>query len=114
MPHRTRTLAVALAAVFTMLVLGYQGMPRRYYDHLEKYHAGHVIASIGAYILAAGVFIFFANLLVALFKGKPAETNPWGGLTLEWRLPSPPPTENFETIPAVHDGPYAYNPETKE
>ena len=29
-------------------------------------------------------------------------SNPWGGVTLEWQVPSPPPTENFETIPDGH------------
>ena len=29
---------------------------------------------------------FFANLIVALFKGKKAEQNPWGGVTLEWQI----------------------------
>jgi cytochrome c oxidase subunit 1 len=96
---------------FTMLILGYQGMPRRYYDHLPQYHTGHVIASIGSFILAAGVFVFLGNFVVALFKGRKAEANPWGGVTLEWRIASPPPTENFAEIPRIEGGPYEFNPE---
>jgi cytochrome c oxidase subunit 1 len=96
---------------FTMLVLGYMGMPRRYFTHLPQYHTAHVIASIGAFIMVSGLILFFANLLVALFRGKKAEQNPWGGVTLEWRIPSPPPKENFEEIPTITSRPYVFNPE---
>src|SRR5512146_787054 len=73
-----------------MLILGYAGMPRRYYTHLPQYHTGHVIASIGGFILAAGLALLFGNLIVALFKGKTAGRNPWGGVTLEWQVSTPP------------------------
>ena len=97
-----------------MLVLGYLGMPRRYYTHLPQYSTGHLIASIGGFIMAIGLVLFFANLVVALFKGKKAESNPWGGVTLEWHTPSPPPLENFEEIPVIKDRPYIFNPETAQ
>jgi cytochrome c oxidase subunit 1 len=96
---------------FTMLVLGYQGMPRRYYTHLPQYHTNHVIASIGAFIMVAGLLIFFANLIVALFKGSKAPQDPWGGKTLEWTTSSPPPLENFAEIPVITGRPYDFNPE---
>jgi cytochrome c oxidase subunit 1 len=97
---------------FSMLVLGYMGMPRRYFTHLPQYHLGHVIASIGGFILAAGLVLFFGNLIVALFKGKRADQNPWGGVTLEWQVASPPPKENFSQIPIIKERPYIFNPET--
>ena len=96
---------------FSMLVLGYMGMPRRYFTHLPQYHSAHAIASWGSFILAIGLVLFFANLIVGLFKGKKAEKNPWGGITLEWQLPSPPPKENFPEIPTITDRPYIFNPE---
>ncbi len=96
---------------FTMLVLGYMGMPRRYFTHLPQYHEAHVIASIGAFIMVFGLLLFFGNLLAALWKGKKAEANPWGGVTLEWQTSSPPPLENFETRPEIHERPYIFNPE---
>jgi len=49
------------------------------------------------------------NLLVALRRGAIAPANPWGGKTLEWTVASPPPTENFHTIPVVTAGPYDYS-----
>ena len=42
--------------------------------------------------------------------GRRIEANPWGGVTLEWGIPSPPPTENFEQIPTVTGPPYEFNP----
>ena len=59
--------------------------------------------------MAFGLVLFFANLLVALFKGKKAEQNPWGGVTLEWQIPTPPPAENFLVIPEIKGRPYAFN-----
>jgi cytochrome c oxidase subunit I len=99
---------------FGMLVLGYMGMPRRYYTHLPQYHHGHVLASIGGFILASGLFLLLGNLIVALFKGKKAEQNPWGGVTLEWQVSSPPPTENFSELPTINSRPYIFNPEATQ
>jgi cytochrome c oxidase subunit I len=95
----------------TMLFLGYAGMPRRYYTHLPQYHNAHVVATIGSFILAAGLVLLFANLLVALFRGERAERNPWGGVTLEWQVPTPPPLENFDVIPEIKSRPYIFHPE---
>jgi cytochrome c oxidase subunit 1 len=94
---------------FPFLVLGYLGMPRRYYDYLPEYQPIHVIATVGSWILALGIVIMIINLLVSLRKGALAPANPWGGKTLEWTVPSPPPTENFDAIPAVTTGPYDYS-----
>lgn len=96
---------------FSMLVLGAMGMPRRYYTHLPQYHAGHVVATVGSFILAAGMLLFFANLAVAAVRGRKAEENPWGGVTLEWQVATPPPPENFAAIPVVRGRPYVFNPE---
>jgi cytochrome c oxidase subunit 1 len=97
---------------FTMLVLGLQGMPRRYYNHLPMFDLGHEVATVGSWFLVAGLGIFFANLVVARFRGAPAGANPWGGVTLEWSTASPPPVENFAVIPTVTQGAYdAYGQE---
>ena len=69
---------------FTMLVMGMQGMPRRYYDHLPQFHTGHLVATVGSWILVAGLVLMFCNLVVGLLRGEKAVDNPWGGLTLEW------------------------------
>ena len=93
---------------FPLFVIGWMGMPRRYYDYLPQFHTGHLISTIGSWILITGLLILLANLVNALFKGEKAGRNPWGGATLEWQVSSPPPLENFETIPQVTKKPYDF------
>jgi len=95
---------------FPMLLLGWQGMPRRYYDYVPQFHTLHLISTVGSWILIAGLILMFANLLRSLFRGEKAGENPWGGATLEWQISSPPPPENFEKMPVVERGPYEYGP----
>jgi cytochrome c oxidase subunit 1 len=93
---------------FTMLILGFMGMPRRYFDSVPQFQPYHVVATVGSWILVLGLIIYALNLLYALMFGKKAEANPWGGATLEWQIPSPPPLENFDEIPTISHGPYVY------
>jgi cytochrome c oxidase subunit 1 len=96
---------------FPMFIMGYMGMPRRYYDYLPEYKIYHVISTVGSWILILGILILIFNLLKALLSknNRTTEINPWGGTTLEWTVPSPPPLENFDEIPTVTHGPY-YRP----
>ena len=91
-----------------MFVLGMQGMPRRYYDYLPQFEAGNFISGLGAYLMGVAIALMFYNLLVSLRKGERAPGDPWGGTTLEWSLPSPPPQHNFETQPVVKPYPYDF------
>lgn len=93
---------------FTMMVMGWLGMPRRYYTYLPYYHPYHVVATVGSWLLVAGIFMFLGGILASLWKGTKANHNPWGGATLEWQTTSPPPVENFDVIPTVTHGPYHY------
>jgi cytochrome c oxidase subunit 1 len=94
---------------FTMFLLGLQGMPRRYFQYLPQFRTNHIISTIGSWIFVAGLLIMFGNLIWALVRGKKAPDNPWGGRTLEWQIPSPPPRENFEKIPVITHGPYKFD-----
>jgi cytochrome c oxidase subunit 1 len=93
---------------FSMLLLGWEGMPRRYYDYLPQYQPLHAAATVGSWILVAGLLLMFGNLIHSIFRGPRAEANPWRGATLEWQAASPPLTENFETLPEVRCGPYDF------
>jgi len=94
---------------FTMFILGLQGMPRRYFQYQPQFQTNHIISTVGSWILAVGLLIMFGNLIRSIFKGEKAPMNPWGGKTLEWTIPSPPPAENFEEIPVIQHGPYKYD-----
>ncbi len=88
---------------FPMHQLGLNGMPRRVYTYLPETGWGtlNLIASIGAFVLAAGVLVFIVNAIWALRAGVVAGDNPWGAASLEWSVPSPPPHYNFHNIPVV-------------
>jgi cytochrome c oxidase subunit I len=90
-------------------VLGYLGMPRRYYAYPPEFQVLNVMSSAGASILAVGYVLPLAYLLWSLAYGPPAGANPWGATGLEWQTPSPPPTENFTKVPIVTVGPYEYS-----
>jgi cytochrome c oxidase subunit 1 len=94
---------------FPMLILGYMGMPRRYYHYLPEYETLQRIATVGSWIMVVGILLLIINLIVSLKRGDKALANPWGGRTLEWTVSSPPPTENFHEIPVVTTGPYDYS-----
>ena len=120
--YKERTAVVAWVHIFvgfnmlyfTMLVLGMQGMPRRYYDHLPGFHLGHLIATVGSWIMVAGLLLMVTNLVRGLFRKVEVPANPWGGVTLEWTVPSPPPVENFDVLPVITEAPYTFNPVSKE
>jgi cytochrome c oxidase subunit 1 len=68
----------------------------------------NVLSSAGASILGLGYLLPAIYLTYSLVKGKAAPANPWGATGLEWSMPSPPPTFNFEQDPIVTDMPYHY------
>ncbi|NNG27955.1 MAG: cytochrome c oxidase subunit I [Ignavibacteriaceae bacterium] len=94
---------------FPMLVMGWLGMPRRYYDYLPQFHPYHLTSTIGSWILITGLILMFYNLFKALKSGPViAEKNIWGGETLEWQIDTPPIHENFVEIPIIEESPYQY------
>lgn len=97
-----------------LFAAGLAGMPRRYADYLPEYEIYHQLSTIGSWIMVPALLLMFGNLICSAFKGRGTETNPWGGVTLEWTVPSPPPTFQFETIPEVTRGPYDFEDEVKE
>ena len=90
-------------AFFPMHFSGLLGMPRRIYTYgAELGVTGfNVVSTIGAFLIGAATLIFFVNLLRTRRRGAPAGNDPWGGATLEWAIPSPPPVYNFTVIPQV-------------
>jgi cytochrome c oxidase subunit 1 len=93
---------------FPQFIIGMMGMPRRYFDYLPQFTFGHQLSFFGGVLLVIGFII----MLITLFskKGAKAPDNPWGGRTFEWRIPSPPPVENFDVMPEMgeNETPYDY------
>ena len=65
-----------------------------------------ILGAVGVVIVLAGVALVVLNLVVCVVMGKGAETeaDPWGGLTPEWLLPSPPPLGPAEALPELTSG----------
>jgi cytochrome c oxidase subunit I len=98
---------------FPQFLLGYLGMPRRYHAYPATepvWQILHVMSSSGASILAVGMIIPGIYFVWSLFYGPRAPANPWLATGLEWRTPSPPPTENFYETPIVTWEAYEYRP----
>jgi cytochrome c oxidase subunit 1 len=111
-PAYVGAVAAAVGFVFhfvPMLILGMQGMPRRYYDYLPQYETGNFLAGFGAYLLVFGLLLMLLNLVFSLRNPRTAPANPWGGTTLEWSIPSPPPVENFTDSPNIKEFPYDFS-----
>ncbi|MBV8737521.1 MAG: cbb3-type cytochrome c oxidase subunit I [Alphaproteobacteria bacterium] len=96
---------------FPQFILGYLGMPRRYYTYVPAWESWNLLSSAGASILAVAYALPLFYLGWSLLYGRRAGPNPWGATGLEWTTPSPPPTHNWELTPTVKLGPYSYNPE---
>jgi cytochrome c oxidase subunit 1 len=94
---------------FPKFILGYMGMPRRYYDYLPEFANLQLISTIGSWILSLTIFFIVGYLIHALLKGNRATSNPWGGVTLEWHIQSPPTMENFHEIPNITRMPYDFS-----
>jgi len=105
---------VCFNLVFIPLFLaGLKGNPRRIYelssyDFLKPVQHIHVIATLATIGLLVGQLPFVINFVYSLMRGKKAVANPWQANTLEWTTDSPPPHENFTTMPAVYRDPYEY------
>lgn len=93
---------------FPQFVLGFIGMPRRYYSYANEFQILNVMSTLGATILAVGYLLPMGYLLWSLKYGQKADANPWQAKGLEWEVASPPPTHNFETTPVVTEEAYHY------
>jgi cytochrome c oxidase subunit 1 len=88
---------------FPMHLLGLDGMPRRVYTYLPEMGWGdlNLLATVGSWIIAASMIVFFVNVLKSLKSGAVAGADPWGSPSLEWATASPPEPWNFRDIPEV-------------
>lgn len=93
-------------AFLPLYVLGFMGMTRRlsHYDAATGWRPLLIVAAIGAGIIACGVVFQVLQLIVSIRNRqfcRDTTGDAWGGRTLEWSIPSPPPAYNFATIPTV-------------
>ncbi|HKN92974.1 MAG TPA: cytochrome c oxidase subunit I [Thermoleophilaceae bacterium] len=101
---------------FPMHIVGLLGMPRRVYTYPSNvgWAPYNLSETIGSYILAGGLVLMVVTLVWAYFRGPAAGPNPFGGATLEWSIPSPPPEYNFAVIPTISSAYPMWDPEDRE
>jgi len=87
-----------------MMILGLLGMPRRVATYPDGLGWGlwNMIATVGAFMIAASIVVFMINVIVSMRRKADAGADPWDARTIEWMIPSPPPVYNFAEIPQVH------------
>jgi heme/copper-type cytochrome/quinol oxidase subunit 1 len=99
--------AFALMSFFA----GVKGQPADVY----KFYGGegldgfNLVASIGAFVMAAGVLLELGNLAYSYSRGVVTGHDPWGAGTLEWFATSPPPIHNFDVVPDVRSSEPLYD-----
>ncbi|WDM85514.1 cytochrome c oxidase subunit I [Ehrlichia sp. JZT12] len=82
--------------------LGIAGMPRRIPDYPDAFIPWNYISSAGAVLSFISALFFIYIVISTLRNGKQCPSNPWGGDTLEWTVPSPAPFHTFnDEIPKV-------------
>jgi cytochrome c oxidase subunit 1 len=84
-------------------VAGLRGLPRRYIDYPPDmgFDTPNLVSSLGYVVMAAGVIAFLIDVAISLRRRVPAGDDPWGGYSLEWATSSPPPEQNFTSLPPI-------------
>ncbi len=106
-----------LVMAFGQWLAGYDGAPW----HVSSYvgsrasswatYAG--LSSAGGVLVALGLLLFAGNAAITWARAgqlpeASRQADPYGGATLEWATSSPPPEDNFDTLPEIRsDAPLA-------
>ena len=88
---------------FPMHLLGLLGMPRRVYtySHGGTWEVYNFASTVGSFVMALGILVFFVNVIRTQRSGRRAGNDPWLANTLEWLATSPPAPQNFDSVPYV-------------
>ncbi|MCA9233958.1 MAG: cytochrome c oxidase subunit I [Planctomycetales bacterium] len=83
--------------------LGAMGMPRRVYTYADNpgWALLNGVSSFSVIFMVAGTMVLVWNVVWSLRAGAPAGDNPWDAFTLEWATTSPPPEDNFKSLPEI-------------
>ncbi|MGH2907582.1 MAG: cytochrome c oxidase subunit I [Solirubrobacterales bacterium] len=88
-------------ALLAMCSLGVDGFARELYTYSGGFQARNIEAGLGTLLAAFGAIGLLINLMQSSTKGAVAGNDPWHAGTLEWFAQSPPPANNFDSVPAV-------------
>jgi cytochrome c oxidase subunit I+III len=88
---------------FPMHITGLLGMPRRVYTYQPGLglELPNLISTVGAFIIAASMVVFFWNLVSSWRRDERPHANPWNSDSLEWSPPTPVPQYGYRRLPIV-------------
>lgn len=87
-----------------LYLLGFMGAPRRmdHYASSTGWQPLFITSVIGFALILCGILTQIIQFFVSMKeKRRDLTGDPWNGRTLEWSLPSPPPSYSFSAIPHV-------------
>ena len=92
-------------------VVGMRGMQRRIVDYPSNlgFDTPNLVSTLGAGVMTVGVLLFLYDVWHARRHPVPAGDDPWDGYSLEWATTSPPPEQNFASLPRIRSVRPAYD-----
>ncbi len=97
---------------WTMMDIGLDGMPRRYFDYAQfpQFQSAQQFMTFGAGLIGVGFALAVVNWIHGALRGQRAPDNPWGSKSLEWTTPTPPPPSPGREMPVITADwhPYGY------
>ncbi|WP_316013312.1 cytochrome c oxidase subunit I [Roseobacter sp. HKCCA0434] len=83
--------------------VGLLGMRRRTwtYDEGQGWEAINLVSSIGSFVMAIGFVLILIDVVANAIVSARGSRDPWGAGTLDWAMPTPPPSYNFLSLPRV-------------
>jgi cytochrome c oxidase subunit 1 len=98
---------MAIGIVLAFVPLFFAGADQGQVIDAYKYFSGtgvdayNLIATVGTFVLGAGIVMTIVNAILSREGGPEAGHDPWHGETLEWFTLSPPEPHNFDVLPDV-------------
>jgi cytochrome c oxidase subunit I+III len=91
------------ATFLPMHLTGLLGMPRRVHGYPDGlgWSDLNLVSSIAGFVASVGFALVLLDVVQTARFGRRAPRNPWKAGTLEWAMPTPPPSYNFASLPAV-------------
>jgi len=69
---------IGICLLFSMmLLLGMQGMPRRWYTYLIQYATPNLLATLSGFMIGIGVLIMVINFVFSWLRGPRVTGDPW-------------------------------------
>jgi cytochrome c oxidase subunit 1 len=100
-------LATILLGLYVYVLMSFLAGVKAQPVDIYKFYGGtgvdgfNLVASIAVFVAAVGILLELGNLAYSYRNGVRVGHDPWGGATLEWFAPSPPPEHNFDAVPDV-------------